>query len=124
MLLCAERAVPLVPASNVELAGNVQHLLQFLWRRLVRQFGRRANPDRCGFLKTVHRTRVRQPVELNGVQRQPSRHRIGQRHLEIECGLVAGYPVLAEPLENSADVLVFVLDRSFRAAICHLKSKP
>ena len=41
----AEGPVALVPARNVEIAGDVQHLLQFLRRRLVRQRRRRPHPD-------------------------------------------------------------------------------
>ena len=41
----AESPVALVPARHVELAGDVQHLVQFLRRRLVRQRRRRTDPD-------------------------------------------------------------------------------
>src|SRR4051812_13657768 len=52
---------------------------------------------------------------------QPARNGIDQRSLEIEGGLIAGDPVLSEPLEYCADVLVLVLDRSARAADRHLQ---
>lgn len=41
----AEGPVAFVPARHVELAGDVQHLVQLLRRRLVRQRRRRSDPN-------------------------------------------------------------------------------
>src|SRR5690606_9149502 len=113
----AEGAVALVPACHIELPSDVQHLLQLLRWRLVRQRRGWADPDRCGFFKTRRRARVWQTAEPRGVYCQPPYHRVDERHLEIECRLVAGDLVLAEPLQNRADVLVLELDRSLRTAV-------
>lgn len=48
--------------------------------------------------------------EPGRVQRQPPRHGNHQGHLKIERGLVAGDPVLTEPLQHRTDVLVLELD--------------
>jgi hypothetical protein len=55
------------------------------------------------------------------IQRQPTCHGVYQRHLEVEGGLVARDPVLAEPLEHRADVLVLELDGTAIAVYAGLK---
>lgn len=106
----AESPVALVPPRHVELAGNVQHLVQFLRRRLVRQRRRRSDPDLCFLAQASTGLQPRLAPEPSRVQRQPTRHGIHQGHLEVERGLVAGDPVLAEALQHRTDVLVLELD--------------
>jgi hypothetical protein len=62
-------------------------------------------------------------VEPGRIQRQPTRHSVNQRHLEIEGRLVARDPVLTEPFQHGADVLVFELDRSL-GPIIQQRKKP
>lgn len=52
---------------------------------------------------------------------EPAHHRVDERDLEIEGGLVAWDPVLTEPLEHCADVLMLVLDRAARPIDHRLK---
>ena len=56
-------------------------------------------------------------AEPGRVQRQPAHHGIHERHLEIEGRLVARDPVLTQPLQHGADVLVLELDRSLGATV-------
>jgi hypothetical protein len=58
------------------------------------------------------------------VQRQPPRHGIHQGHLEVERGLVAGDPVLAEPLQHRADVLVLELDGPLGPVVQQRQERP
>ena len=106
----AEGAIALVPTRHVEFPGDVQHLVQLPRWRLVGERGRRTDPDLRRLAHPGRRARSWQPAEPARVQVQPPRHRVDQRHLEIEGGLVAGNPVLAEPLQHRADVLVLELD--------------
>jgi hypothetical protein len=97
-------------SRHVELSGDVQHLLQFLRRRLVRQRRRWPDPDLRRLAQASSGLQPRSTSEPGRVQRQPPRHGIHQGHLEVERGLVTGDPVLAEPLQHRADILVLELD--------------
>ena len=119
----AEGAVSLVSRRDIEFAGDVQHLLQLLRRRLVRQRGRRPDPDRACLREASRRSGTRMAAEPCRVQRQPSRHGVHQCHLEMEGRLVARDPVLTQPLQHGTDVLVLELDRSL-GPIIQQRQKP
>ena len=96
----SERSVALGSCGHVEFARDRLHLFEFVRWWVVSEGGWQLN-DELGCL--VSGGRVVHPgrggLEF-GVPLQPARDSIGERHLDTECGQVAGDPALAQPLQR------------------------
>ena len=106
----SKRSVLLGSCRHVEPVRDRLHLLEFVRWGMVPE-SRRELDDEFGCLLGVGwRIHVRRRRLELGMAVQPAGDGIGERHLDIECGQVAGDPALAESLQHRTDVPMLEFD--------------
>lgn len=102
----AKGAVAFVPRGHVEFLGDVEHLLELVGRGLVGQSRCRPDPELRRLGHAINWPGRKGAVRPARVNSQPSCYSVDQAGLEVERRFVARDPDLAEPLEDSTDILV------------------